>query len=336
MNTKISIVVPNLTEPHKEAIRKAAEEKGCELRFFDPGINNAGIQDEYIMTSEIVFGHQPAIAKASTCLKWMCTPFAGVDQLTRQDSFANKEAQLTNSSGAYGVTISEHVLMLLLQILRREPEYREIVRNKEWRRDLAIRSVYGSRITLLGTGDIGIETAKRLKAFEPKAIIGVNRSGKRKTNGKDDEDRKDQEYPFDRIMKNDDMNTILPETDILIISLPGTKETFHMLDRERLALLPDGAIIINVGRGSVIDQAALTEELNKGRLYAGLDVFEEEPIPQSDPAWTQKNLLLTPHTAGNMTLPHTVERIVEMFLEDLDNYCAGRPLQHLVQRDRGY
>lgn len=333
MNKKISIVVPNLTELHKEAIRKAAQEKGCELRFFDPGINNTGIQDEYIMSSEIVFGHQPAIAKASTCLRWMCTPFAGVDQLTKPDSFANEEAQLTNSSGAYGVTISEHVLMLLLQILRREPEYRAIVRNKEWRRDLAIRSVYGSRITLLGTGDIGIETAKRLKAFEPKIIIGVNRSGKRKA---DTSDNKNCEDPFDRIVKNDDLNSVLPETDILIISLPGTKETFHMLNKERLALLPDGAIIINVGRGSVIDQAALTEELNKCRLYAGLDVFEEEPIPQNDPAWTQKNLLLTPHTAGNMTLPHTVDRIVEMFLEDLDNYCAGRPLQHLVQRDRGY
>jgi len=320
MDRKITVIVPNLAESHRGAIRDAAARNGCEVRF----MANEDEDKAYVYASEIVFGHQPQIAKSSQCLRWLCTPFAGVDQLTKEDSFANRDAILTNSAGAYGVTISEHILMVLLALLRRDPEYRNIVRNKDWKRDLAIRSVYGSRITLLGTGDIGRKTAARLRAFRPKRITGINRSGGNPDN------------LFDAILTRDRLDEALPGTDILVISLPGTRETYHMLDREKLAWLPDGAVIINVGRGSVIDQEALKAELEAGRLYAGLDVFETEPLPREDPLWDNPNVLITPHTAGNMTLPHTIDRIVEMFIEDLDSYCAGKPLQHTVIRERGY
>ena len=189
---------------------------------------------------------------------------------------------------------------------------------------MLIRSVKDSRITLLGTGDIGLETARRLKAFQPACLNGVNRSGQNPDNC------------FDRILTQDAWEQILPETDVLIISLPGTKDTFHMVGKQQLALLPDGAVIINVGRGSVIDQEALIRELKNGRLQAGLDVFEKEPLEKDDPVWELPNLLITPHTAGNMTLVHTVNRIVEMFLEDLDAYCAGRKPRRLIDRTRGY
>ena len=132
------------------------------------------------------------------------------------------------------------------------------------------------------------------------------------------------------------MDALLPEMDVVALSLPGTKEAFHMLGAKQLALLPDCAVVINVGRGSVIDQDALIRELESGRLSAGLDVFEQEPLEKDDPVWETPNLLITPHTAGNMTLAYTVEKIVEQFLEDMDNYCAGRPLKHLVDRKRGY
>ena len=319
MNNRIAVIVPNLTDRHRQAIRETAAKNGCEVRFLtDPDEDR-----EYVYSSGIIFGHQPEAAKASEDLQWLCTPFAGIDQFMAENSFANPDAMLTNSSGAYGVTIAEHILMLLLAILRRDPEYRAFVQRKEWKRDLPIRSIFGSRVVLLGTGDIGRETARRLKAFQPETIIGINRSGK------------DQDRLFSSVFSISALDRILPETDILIISLPGTGETYHIMNKERLNLLPDQAII-NVGRGSVVDQGALTAELDKGRLQAGLDVFEKEPIQQDDPLWTQKGLLMTPHTAGNMTLPHTVDRIVEMFLEDLNNYCAGRPLLHLVDCKRGY
>ena len=109
-----------------------------------------------------------------------------------------------------------------------------------------------------------------------------------------------------------------------------------MISEKQLQLLPDEAVIINVGRGSVIDQNALENELKKGRLYAGLDVFETEPIPSGSSLWKCPRLIITPHVAGDTTLPYTLKRIVELFLEDFENYCNGRPLASLVDRQIGY
>jgi phosphoglycerate dehydrogenase-like enzyme len=319
MSRKLAVAVQELTEAQREKIRAAAERNGFEVRFLrTPDEDTAFLQE-----AEVIFGHLPQAAGNSSALKWICTPYAGVDQFLVPGTFANPDTMLSNSSGAYGVTIAEHTVMMLLDILRRQPDYRRIVAAHEWRRDLTVRSVKGSRITLLGTGDIGQETAKRLRAFDPACLTGVNRSG-RDPGG------------FDRILTGDNWETALPETDVLIISLPGTKEAFHMVGAKQLALLPDGAVVINVGRGSVIDQEALFGELRRGRLFAGLDVFEKEPLGKDDPAWETPNLLITPHTAGNMTLAHTVEKTVEQFLEDLDNYCAGRKMKHAVDRTRGY
>lgn len=320
MSRKLAVIVENLTETHREKIRAAAEGNGFEVRFM------ASPKDDilFLMDAEIVFGHRPKTAASSPKMKWLCTPFAGVDQFLAPGAFANPEAMLSNSSGAYGVTISEHTVMTVLEILRRQPEYRRIVAAREWKRDLTVRSIRGSRITLLGTGDIGRETAKRLRAFGPACLTGVNRSGR------------NPEGLFDRILTAEALETVLPETDILIISLPGTRESFHRIGRAQLALLPDGAVIVNVGRGSVIDQPALVRELQSGRLYAALDVFEQEPPAKDDPLWEIPNLLITPHTAGNMTLAYTVNRIVDLFLEDLDRYCAGEKPTRLIDRNRGY
>ena len=316
---KMAVILPELTEAQRGKIRAAAEGHGFEIRFFD----SAEEDPAYLREAEVLFGHLPQITRDAPKLKWICTPYAGVDQFLAEDAFANPSALLTNSSGAYGVTIAEHTVMILLDILRRQPDYRRIVAAHEWKRDLTVRSIKGSRIVLLGTGDIGQETAKRLRAFAPASLTGVNRSG-RDPGG------------FDRILTGENWETVLPETDVLIISLPGTKEAFRMVGAKQLALLPDGAVIINVGRGSVIDQEALIRELKAGRLFAGLDVFEKEPPEKDDPVWETPNLLITPHTAGNMTLAYTVEKTVEQFLENLDNYCAGKPMKHLVDRERGY
>ena len=214
--------------------------------------------------------------------------------------------------------------MVTLELMRRQLDYSAVVTRHEWKRDLPIRSIKGSRVTLLGTGDIGTEAVMRLRAFGPKSVTGVNRRGANPGG------------LYDRIVTIDRLDEALPETDLLIISLPGTPETVHILDARRLRMLPDGAFIVNVGRGPVVDTRALETELRAGRLNAALDVFEQEPLPAEDSLWTCPNLLITPHTAGNTTLPYTVERIAELFLEDFDNYCAGRPLKRLVDLRLGY
>lgn len=320
MERYLLTVIPGVAERERERIRGAAERNGLEARFFETAEEAA----EMLPKAEIIFGQSGGLVENVPALKWLCTPSAGINQFLEKPVFLEGQAVLTNSSGAYGVTISEHVIMILLEILRRQPDYTQIVGRREWIRNLSVRSIRDSRITLLGTGDIGQETAVRLRAFSPEWLTGVNRRGENPGN------------LFDRILLSGELETVLPQTDVLIISLPGTSDTEGMLGERQLALLPDGAVIINVGRGPIIRQDALEKELRRGRLFAGLDVFEQEPIPAEDSLWTCPNLLITPHIAGNMTLPYTVSRIVEMFLEDLDNYCAGRPLRHSVNIKRGY
>ena len=130
---------------------------------------------------------------------------------------------------------------------------------------------------------------------------------------------------------------MLPETKILVMALPSTPETENILSRERIALLPPEAYVINVGRGTALDQDALTEALNSRRLAgAALDVMVPEPLPPDHPLWNARNLILTPHVSGNMTLGYTCDVNVEMFCRDLANYAAGRSLVNLVDRTLGY
>lgn len=316
----LAAAVPGLTVAQRAMIRERARSHGVTALFFDSAAQALSVARE----AEIYFGQSPLFTQNAPALRWACTPSAGVDHFLTDGAFLNPSAMLSNSSGAYGVTIAEHIVMVSLMLMRRQPDYEAVVSRREWTRNLPVTSIKGCRVTLLGVGDIGQEAAVRLRAFGPESLTGVSRSGR------------NPKGLFDRAVPQTELSSVLPETDLLVISLPGTKDTFRMLDEQALSLLPDGAIVVNVGRGSVIDQKALEKELRSGRLSAALDVFETEPIPRDDPFWTCPNLLITPHVAGNMTLPYTVERIVTLFLEDLDRYCAGQPPVRLVDRTRGY
>ena len=319
MQRKLVVMIPQLNEGHRAAIRDTAERYGLQACFFD---DEAAAAPE-ARKAEILFTWNPELMKDAPQLRWLCVPSAGVNQVP-PEAFLSGKAILTNSSGAYGVTIAEHIVMVTLEIMRRRAEYRDVIARRAWERDLPIRSIRSARITLLGTGDIGQEAAIRLRAFGPASLTGVNRHG-----GNPD-------GLFDRVVTVDRLADVLPETDLLVISLPGTPDTTHLLDAALLARLPDGAIVVNVGRGSVIEEAALEKELRAGRLHAALDVYEQEPLPQDSPMWDCPNLLMTPHVAGNMTLPWTVDRIAALFVEDLENYCEGRPLKRRVDLRRGY
>ena len=315
---KITVVSPSFSEDNKRIMREAAASRGYEILFFDDETSAEMDAGE----SEIVVGASPALLRMAPQAKWYCGIFAGVDSVI---GLIPEGMILTSASGAYGLTISEHIVMTILEMLRRKPEYNRIVEEKKWIRDLSIRSICGSRITILGTGDIGSQTARRLRSFEPAQIIGVNRSGK------------NPDGLFDRVFRQEDLEQILPESDILILCMPDTPQTSNMLSKERLDMLPRNCYIVNVGRGSAIDQKALTAALNEGRIAgAGLDVFEKEPIPAEDPIWECKNLILTPHISGNMTLGYTVDRIVDLFCRNLDNYCTGQPMINVVDPKKGY
>ena len=320
-NMKIIVVSTSLRPEHIKKIEDAAAKVNAKLLFTESEDN---IPVEF-QDADVVYGIAMNIAKTYKSVKWMCTPNAGVDLLMKPGAFANEDCILTNSAGAYGVSIAEHIIAVTLMMMRKITLcYAEAV-NGVWGPRRQQDSIKDSRITVLGTGDIGRTFARRAKGFEPKTIIGVSRSGK------------SSEPAFDRMYKTEELDKVLPETDLLVMSLPDTVETKGILTRERMALLPDGAYIVNVGRGSAIDEDALADMLESEHIAgAALDVFSTEPLPEDNRLWKTKNLLITPHVAGNLTLKHTLDRNVDMFLEDLENYAEGRQLKYAVDRKLGY
>ena len=312
-----------LTEAHKARIRETAEDLGFTPHFFT--LDQFEEAKTCLQGCEILYAHNPELLRAAPAsLKWYCCSYAGVDPYCKDPGlFANPDCLLTNSN-CYGVTIAEHVVMVLLMLLRRMPEYEEVVRSRGWSNQLPIRSIRDNTFTILGTGDIGVNVADRLRGMGAARITGLSRSGRAREG-------------FDEVLPIARLDEALPQARNLIMALPGTAETYHILNRARIALLPRGAYVVNVGRGAAVEQEPLAEALNAGRLGgAALDVMDPEPLPGDHPLWTARNIILTPHVSGNMTLGYTCDRNVEMFCEDLGNYAAGRNLNGLIDRARGY
>ena len=312
-----------LTEAHKARIRETAEDLGFTPHFFT--LDQFEEAKTCLQGCEILYAHNPELLRAAPAsLKWYCCSYAGVAPYCKDPGlFANPDCLLTNSN-CYGVTIAEHVVMVLLMLLRRMPEYEEVVRSRGWSNQLPIRSIRDNTFTILGTGDIGVNVADRLRGMGAARITGLSRSGRAREG-------------FDEVLPISRLDEALPQARNLIMALPGTAETYHILNRARIALLPRGAYVVNVGRGAAVEQEPLAEALNAGRLGgAALDVMDPEPLPGDHPLWTARNIILTPHVSGNMTLGYTCDRNVEMFCEDLGNYAAGRNLNGLIDRARGY
>jgi len=311
-----------MNDQHREMVRLAAERCGFSAEFF--GSVEAALP--FAEQFEVFFGcNCQRVIKAAKNLRWFACAYAGIDPYVEDDAWGNPACLLSNSAGAYGVTIAEHVVMVLLMLLRRMPEYERMRTEQEWRRLSPIRSVQGLRATVAGTGNVGTETAKRLRALGA-TVRGVRRD---KSKGGDP--------AFEGIFAMEEIDSLLPETDALILCLPGTRETRRVVDRARLALLPQGSYLVNMGRGPAVDPEALLEALQSGHLAgAALDVTDPEPPAPDSPLWTQPNLVLTPHCAGDMALQYTCDRVVEMFVEDLPRYAAGEPLLHGVDRRREY
>jgi len=319
---KIAAVTAFLDDNHRAKITETAARCGFEVDFYHGDM----LPEEKAAEYEVIFGMpKRRCLKSMTNLKWFCASFAGVDSVVDDKYYPNPDVLLTNSAGAYGTTIAEHIIMVTLMLLRRMPDFQQIVRERRWVQSLPMRSIQGSTITVLGTGDIGTNFARRAKAMGAAKIYGVRRS------------KKAGDPCYDAIYTHDELNEVLPKTEILVMALPSTPDTIGILSRERIALLPPEAIVVNVGRGTAIDQEALMEALHAGRIAgAALDVVVPEPIPVDHPLLKTPNLIITPHCAGNMALAYTCDKVVDMFLTDLAHYAKGEKLTYLVNRKVGY
>lgn len=321
MQKKITVAVPFMNEKREKAIVQAAEKLGFSVSIIPDG-QKVGPQD--VSDSEIIFGMVPrGVLKDAGALRWMQCSFAGVDAYCDRSLYTHP-ITLTNASGAYGITISEHMVVTLLMLMRRMPEYHEMQKRREWYCVGEVKSVMNSVITVVGIGDIGSNFAKRVRAMGA-TVRGVRRSQGPKP------DFVDEVYTVDRL------DEAIAGADVVALCLPGTRETQKIFDRERLLKMKEGAILLNVGRGSAVDLMALDELLRCGRLGgAAVDVTDPEPLPADHPLWEAPHALITPHISGNTSLPLTCDIIVDIFLDNLARYAAGQPLAHVVDIERGY
>lgn len=187
-----------------------------------------------------------------------------------------------------------------------------------------MHSIFGSTIAVVGTGNLGSEFAKRVQAMGAK-VIGVRRTGNALENG------------FDEMHNVSEIDEVLPKADVIALNLPGTAETKNILTRERIASLKSNAIVMNVGRGSAIDQEALNEALREGKIAgAALDVTSPEPLPEDHPLWTAPNTIITPHVSGNYSLEYTCQVLIDIFEGNLIKFAKGEKLDNIVDRKAGY
>lgn len=316
-------ILKNCLECEREFILSSVENKD-EVLFFD--------NEEELLNSkecanvEIIFG-EPShnTIQLMKNLRWIQMSWAGANKYTSMPDFPDR-ITLTGASGAYGSVISEYIVAGILALKRNLFPYREQMKNGGWDKIEGDDSLEGKRVLILGTGNIGQEAAKRLKCFGC-YIVGICRTN-----------RHQQEY-FDEVYTIDNLDVQLSNADVVVIALPGTPETAGMFDRERIRKMKEGAILVNVGRGFIVDTDELTNALQNGFLRgAVLDVTEPEPLPEKHPLRYMENVVLTPHISGiswgeNM---FTRKRILDIFCENIKRDRNNVPKKNVIDFSKGY
>ena len=280
--------------------------------------------DRELAQCEIVFGNVKAeVISKMPGLKWVHAQTAGVEVYLSPTPLS-QDIILTNSSGAFGISIAEHMLTYTLMLLRNTPGYLAQQQRQVWKHIGHARNIHDCNVTVIGMGDIGGRYAQLCHAMGA-GVSGVVRSP-----------RADKPPYVERLYTTEETDTAIQDADVVALALPGTGETTGILSRERLANMKKGAIIINIGRGSAIDQDALVDLLKSGHIGgAGLDVTTPEPLPPGHPLWSCPNVLITPHNSHGGR-ENTSKLLVGKFTRYLKDYLAGRPFQRVVDRKAGY
>ncbi|WP_224036584.1 D-2-hydroxyacid dehydrogenase [Clostridium gelidum] len=282
------------------------------------------VDKSIVQKADIIIGNPPAeMLIGSPNLKWLQLNSAGSDDYIKE-GILKKEILLTNATGAYGLAISEHMIGVLLQLFKKLHIYRNNQKLHLWKDEGEVKSIYGSRVLIIGLGNIGGEFAKRVKAFGG-YIIGVRRTNTEKP------DFIDELYLMDKI------DELLPIVDVVALTIPGTKETYKMFSKEKFKLMKDGAVLLNVGRGNVLDTDELCYAVESGHLLgAGIDVVDPEPLPENHRIWDIENIIITPHVSGGYHIPETLESIVQISAKNLRNFMNKDRLVNIVNFSTGY
>lgn len=253
-------------------------------------------------------------------IPWIHLANAGVPR-ELLDLLEGREVTLTNGSGAHAPALAEFVLAALLALAKRLPELGRAQAESRWTSVPGVRELRGQTVGIVGLGDIGRATARSLRALGVR-VVGVRRNPVPVP-------ELDKLYPRERL------DDFLAGLDALVLAAPLTRETELMIGARELARLPRGACVVNVARGALIDEPALIDALRSGHLGgAALDVFTEEPLPADSPLWRLPNTIISPHCTDRT--PGTLDRALDIFLDNLRRFRAAGELRNVVNRDLGY
>jgi len=267
-----------------------------------------------------------ALARAAT-LRWLHCSGHAVGHFPLAD-LAARHIVVTNSRGVQSVPIAEHVMACLLALARRLPQTMRDQQERVWRPNVLVGEaspwlLAGRTMGIIGVGTLGEAVAVRAKAFGMR-VMGLRRDpGRGVPKG------------FDDVVGPADRGRLLAEADVIVIAAPLTPETERLIDAAAIATMKPGAIVINVARGQLIDEGALADALETGRLGgAALDVFTTEPLPPNSPLWAMPNVIVTPHNSGFRT--GHFDAVIDLFAENLKRFERGVELLNVVDLQRGY
>ena len=265
----------------------------------------------------------PLILRAPQ-LRWYQQWGAGADWLLRHPEAAARPFVLTNTSGIHATQISEHILTFMLALTHRLPAAFQAQAQGRWQRpgDHELGELAGATLLLIGLGAIGSRTAELAAAFGMR-VLGVRRSPREPL------------AAVERIFPPERLADVLPEADFVVLTVPLTRDSRHMIGEAELRLMKSTAYLINIGRGATVDECSLVTALSEGWIAgAGLDVFETEPLPVDSPLWRAPNVIITAHYSGSS--PHYNTRALAVFLDNFGRYRAGQPLRNIVDKHLGY
>jgi phosphoglycerate dehydrogenase-like enzyme len=305
------------------------------LRARFPGVEFTPADDPETLAREAAdcevfygFRFPPELLPQARRLRWIQSASAGVEDMAR--ALRGRDVTLTNAAGVAATGIAEHALGVILMFCRNLHIAGRRQAEARWDRmgvmagtGTPIRELRGSRVLIVGLGPIGLALADGCAALG--AIV---RGVRRHPSGSD-------APPFESVAGPQALDSLLPCADFVVLAVPDTPETHQMVGARQLDLMRADAYLVNVARGSVVDEEALVAALQRGAIAgAGLDVFSEEPLPASHPLWSLQNVVLTPHVSGST--PKYFERNLALFTDNLTRYLAGKPLRNTVSLDLGY
>jgi phosphoglycerate dehydrogenase-like enzyme len=273
-----------------------------------------------VAAAEIVFGNVPAPwLSEAVGLRWVQLDSAGADAYLGLNLGRPEPVPLTNLGDFYGRAVSEAALAGILAFHRQLPRLLAAQRERRWVKhevEPAIGRLHGARVVILGAGSIGGRLAGLLGAFECPVRCFARRS------------------PLAVLRTAAELDAALPTADILVNTLPHSPETIGFIDARRLGLLPPSSLLVNMGRGSALDETALLAALDAGRLAgAVLDVTAGEPLPRGSPLWAHPAVILTQHTGGRF--PGETDGKIDVFAANFRRFLQGYPLENLVPTARG-